>query len=81
MSIRGYLEPRTGVTARLFLQNGLADCGIRVEGAVLEGRISVQESQARDRVRGLSSDAVDRALSMGRGTVEQRGFWVTRSEK
>jgi len=79
MSIGAYLEPRFSPATRLRVPGGLGS-GIRVEGQVLEGRTSVEEAQLRDRIRGLSSDAKERALANASG-VEQRGYWVTGSEK
>ena len=74
MSIAAYFTPNT-LASRLTLRDGLGE-GIRVEGPVLEGKMSVEEAQLRARIRGLSDDAKQRAMT-NRCGAENKGFWVT----
>ena len=53
MPIRGFFQPRPfPALNRIILRGGLGGNGITVEGAVLEGRTSVEEAMVRDWIRG-----------------------------
>ena len=74
MSIAAYFTPNT-LASRLTLRDGLGE-GIRVEGPVLEGKMSIDEAHRREWALGLSEDARRRAIADGHG-AENKGFWVT----
>ena len=52
MPIRAYFEPVRAPLNRLSLRGGLAGNGIKVEGPVLEGRMSVDEALVLGWIRG-----------------------------
>ena len=61
MPIRAYFEPVRGPFTKLSIRGGLgAGSGIKVEGPVLEGRMSVDEALVLGWIRGTGPTAAGR---------------------
>ena len=69
MAIRGYFEPRRFPLHKISIPGGIAGGGIRGEGSVLEGRMSVEEALVLSWIRGS-----DEGRTVGVGATGMRGF-------